>query len=104
MLIDATANHFPLPKNWPRSVKTAVLHVISLAHVAIIHTRGLLLNSGNARTRLAGDLQGSLDEISLLEEELRIKDVRMAGIDAHRRPHYRPIERIAILEVEAARG
>ena len=45
MLIDATANHFPLPKNWPRNVKPAVIHVISLAHVAIIHTRGLLLNS-----------------------------------------------------------
>ena len=58
----------------------------------------------NARTRLAGDLQGSLDEISLLEEELRIKDARMATIDAHRRPHYRPIERMAILEIKAARG
>ncbi len=59
MLMDSCAKHLPLPKNWPRSVKSAVIHVISLAHVAIIHTRGLLLNSGNARTRLAGDLQGS---------------------------------------------
>ncbi len=86
MLMDSYAKHPPLPKNWPQSVNTAVIHVISLANVAIIHTRGILLNSGNARTRLAGDLQGSLDEISILEEELRIKDARMATIDAHRRP------------------
>ena len=104
MLMGANAMHFPLPKNWPLSVKTAVLHVISLAHVAIVHTRGLLVNSAYARTRLAGDLRGSLDEISILEEELRIKDARMATIDAHRRPHYRPIERLAILEFKAARG
>ena len=94
----------PLPNDWPQNVKMAVLHVISLAHLAIVHARGFIVNSRNARTRLAGDLQGSLDEISLLNEELRIKDARMAMIDAHRRPHYRPIERMAILELKAARG
>ena len=98
------SNRCPLPKNWPCSVKNAVLHLISLAHVAVVHARGLLVSGPNARTRRAGDLQGSLDEISLLEEELRIKDARMAVIDAHRRPHYRPIERLAILELKAARG
>ncbi|UCE61763.1 MAG: helix-turn-helix domain-containing protein, partial [Phycisphaerales bacterium] len=55
-------------------------------------------------TRRAGDLQGALDEIAMLEEELRIKDGRMAMIDPHRRPYYRPIERMAILELKAARG
>jgi transposase InsO family protein len=49
-------------------------------------------------------VQGALDEIALLEEELRIKDTRMAKIDPHRRPYYRPIERMAILELKAARG
>ncbi len=93
-----------LPKNWPKGVKMAVLHVISLAHVAIVYARSTVVNSSDVRTRPAGDLQGSLDEISLLEEELRIKDARMALIDAHRRPHYRPIERMAILELKAARG
>ena len=93
-----------LPKNWPKRVKMAVLHVISLAHVAIVHARGLAVNNHDARTRRAGDLQGALDEIALLEEELRIKDARMAMIDAHRRPYFRPIERMAILELKAARG
>jgi hypothetical protein len=93
-----------LPKNWSQCVKAAVLHVIALARVAIVHARGLAVNSHDARTRRAGDLQGSLDEIALLEKGLRIKDARMTGIDAHRRPHHRPIERMAILELWAARG
>jgi transposase-like protein len=40
----------------------------------------------------------------LLREELRIKDARMASIPAHHRPFYRPKERLAILELKAARG
>jgi transposase InsO family protein len=44
------------------------------------------------------------EEIALLGEELRIKDARMCGIGAHRRPRYAPTERLAILEVRAARG
>ncbi|HEV2947765.1 MAG TPA: DDE-type integrase/transposase/recombinase, partial [Gemmataceae bacterium] len=34
----------------------------------------------------------------------RIKDARMASIPAHHRPFYRPTERLAILELKAARG
>ncbi|MDA2934965.1 integrase core domain-containing protein [Acidobacteria bacterium AH-259-D05] len=44
------------------------------------------------------------EEIALLREELRIKGARMCGIAAHRRPRYAPTERLAILEVRAARG
>ena len=80
--MDSSLKRFPLPKSWPQSVKTAVLHVIALARVAIFHSRSIVVNSPNARMRLAGDLQGALDEISLLEEELRIKDGRMT----HRPP------------------
>ena len=93
-----------LPKNWPHGVKTAVLHVISLAHAAIVHARGILVSSPEARTRRLSDLDGLAEEISLLEEELRIKDARLALIDAHRRPHYRPVDRMAILELRAARA
>ena len=56
-----------LPKNWPQGVKAAVLHVIALARVAIIHARRLAVNGPDARTRRAGDLQGALDEIAMLE-------------------------------------
>jgi transposase InsO family protein len=43
-------------------------------------------------------------EIALLQEELRLKDVRIARVPGHQRPHYPPIERLAILELRAARG
>ena len=42
--------------------------------------------------------------MALVREELRIKDARMEQIAPHRRPHYAPIERMAILELRAARG
>jgi hypothetical protein len=41
---------------------------------------------------------------ALLREEMRTKDVRMAGILPHRRPFYPPAERMAILELRAARS
>ncbi len=42
--------------------------------------------------------------MALLREEVRIKDARMARIDPHRRPQYPPTQRMAILELKAARG
>ena len=39
-----------------------------------------------------------------MREGIRIKDLRMATIPDPRRPHYRPTERLAILELRAARG
>lgn len=41
---------------------------------------------------------------SLLREELRLKDTRIAQIAPQRRPHYGPVERMAVLELRAARG
>ena len=43
-----------LPKNWPHGVKTAVLHVISLAHAAIVHARGSHVDTGK-RDAAVGD-------------------------------------------------
>ena len=40
----------------------------------------------------------------MLREEIRIKDARMELIAAARRPHYPPVERLAILELRAARS
>ena len=35
----------PLPRGWPQCVKSAMLHVISLAQFALAHTRGWAVNS-----------------------------------------------------------
>jgi putative transposase len=96
--------NIPLPKAWPEHARFAIIHVISLAHAAIVCARGWAANSPIARVRLRGQLDQARAEIALLTEELRIKDARMASLDPRRRAHYRPTERLAILELRAARG
>ena len=93
-----------LPKGWPRSATTAVLHIISLAQFALAYSRGWAANCPNARIRLRAQLDRANQEIALLREQMRIKDARMASIPPQRRPHYPPAERLAILELKAARG
>jgi hypothetical protein len=93
-----------LPKSWSRHVRWAILHVISLAQFATAHTRSWAANSVNARIRLKAERDHAVQELTLLREETRIKDARMVSINPHRRPHYPPAERLAILELKAARG
>ena len=78
----------PIPRAWPSRVKSAILHVISLAQFSLAYTRGWAANSPNSRIRLKAELDRALQEITLLREEMRIKDVRMAQISPHRRPYY----------------
>src|SRR5207247_2805455 len=87
-----------LPPNWPRRVRSAVVHTISLAQSSLTQARSVAANSINARIRLKEEIGRLRQQILLLREEGRIKDVRMEQIPAHRRPHYPPIERLAILE------
>ena len=42
----------PLPRGWPGRVKSAMLHVISLAQYAVAYTRSWAVNSQVARVRL----------------------------------------------------
>jgi hypothetical protein len=93
-----------LPKGWPEQIRSAVIHVISLAHFSATFARSVAATSINARIRLKAENSRLRQEIALLIEEARIKDSRMDRIPAQRRPHYPPIERMAILELRAARG
>jgi putative transposase len=43
-------------------------------------------------------------EVALLQEQNRIQNARMAKVDPRHRPYYSPTERMAILELKAARG
>jgi len=93
-----------LPKSWPRSIRSAVIHTISLAQFSLTHTRSWAVNNWNARIRLKQENDRLRQEVAVLIEEMRIKDARMERIPAQRRPHYPPIERLAILELRAVRG
>src|SRR6185369_5943309 len=104
MLPNLTISRIPLPKNWSRRVRSAVIHTVSLAHASLTHARSIAANSINARIRLKEENERLRNEILLLREEGQIKDARMEQIPAQRRPHYPPVERLAILELRAARG
>ena len=94
----------PLPKVWKRQVRSAMLHVISLAQYATVYTRSWAVDSMNGRVRLKAENDRLIEEVARLREEMRIKDARTASIVPQRRPHYSPVERLAILELRAARG
>ena len=93
-----------LPRDWPDHVRSAVLHVIALTHTAITWTRGWAVNSPIARVRLSAELDRAKNELGLLREEIRIRDLRMRRIQPRHRPYYSAIERMAILELRAARS
>ena len=57
MAIDPVQSDVPLPANWATSVKSAILNAISLARLAIIHSRSWAANSVNARVRLQAKLE-----------------------------------------------
>ena len=90
----------PLPEVWPSRVRSAAVHPIALARLGLITARG---QAGKARSH-SGRIDRLTKEILLLKEEMYVKDARMEGIPAQRRPHYLPTERLAILELRAARG
>lgn len=93
-----------LPSGWPRHVRSALLQAASLAHRAVTYSRSWAADSPLTRVRLASRLEQAHHEIALLREEIRIKDTRWAKIDARRRPHYTPTERLAILALRTARA
>src|SRR5512139_847132 len=82
-----------LPTRWPQWARSAILHALSLARIALLA----------AADRVAASIRPE-HELALLREELRIKDARLERVPPHRRPHYPAVERLAILELRAARG
>ena len=93
----------PLPKGWPRRVRSAVVQVISLAQTSLALTRGWASDSMNGPLRRQAEDDRLRHEIQLMREEIRIKDARMQHLEPQKRPHYPPTERLAVLELRAAR-
>ena len=94
----------PLPRGWNQKVRSAVLHVLSLAQYTAVYTRSWAADSANQRVRLKADLDRADQKIVLRGEEMRIKDVRLARIDPHQRPHYPPNGRRYLSYVWPAAG
>ena len=93
-----------LPTSWPRSVRSALVHVVALAQYAAVYTRSWAAESRNARVRLRATVDGLQQEVALLRTEIRIEDARMTCLPAQRRPYYPATERLEILQLRSARG
>ena len=63
-----------LPKGWPRSIRSTVIHAISLAQFSLTHTRSGAVNNWNARIRLKQENDRLRQEMAILIKEMRIKD------------------------------
>jgi transposase InsO family protein len=100
----AHAPLIPLPAHWHASVKSGLLYALALARRIVLDVRAGFENGPLVRARLAAENDRLKERVAMLEEELRIKDARMARIDPARRPHYPPAERLAILMLRAAAG
>lgn len=49
MLGNRARPRIPLPKQWPKRVRSGALHAISLAHLSLTFTRSWAANGWNAR-------------------------------------------------------
>ena len=67
------------PKSWPACVRSAMLHVLSLARYAAVYTRSWAANSPNARVRLRAENDQLRQELAQCREEMRIKDALRGG-------------------------
>ena len=81
----------PLPKDWTGNVRSAVLHVISLAQYATAYTGSWAANSPNERMRLKVENDRFQAEVALLKEEIRIKDARLLRWDPRKRPRFKTV-------------
>jgi len=68
------ARSLTLPRGWPRRVRSAAAHALSLADFALITALGWAAQSLNPRLRLRAEIERLQQEIQLLREEIRIKD------------------------------
>jgi len=93
-----------LPAAWPKRVRSAVIHTMSLAAAALTATRGWAASHVSSRVQLRAANERLEQELALVNEELRLKDARMQRVPGHERPHYAPVERLAILQLRALRG
>ena len=76
-----TVPRLPLPKNWPHRVRSAAVHTIAMARMAVAKARADVKSTDSCSRRMAR----LTEEFLLIMEEMRIKDARMEGIPAQRR-------------------
>ena len=92
------ATELPLPAHWPKLVCRAVTVVADMAHKSMIKSRSWAANSPIERVRLKAKLERAEAALANQREVNRILTARLSRVSPHKRPQYRPHERLAILE------
>ena len=64
------APRLPLPKGWPATIQSSILHVISLAQFAAVYTRSWAVNSSSQRVRLKAEVQRLENDNAQQREEI----------------------------------
>lgn len=93
-----------LPAGWPQFVKSAMLHILSLAQYAATYARRWAADRRNARRRLRAQDNQLRQLVGLLKEEFRILGDRLRRIPPSKGPYYLPTEHMSIFELRAARA
>ncbi len=88
----STSPAIPLPWGWTKVVKAAVLPAISVVSTTLTAAWGRAATSRSSRIKERAEIDRLRTELSLLKEELEIKDARWARLPARRRPHYGPVQ------------
>ena len=101
---DSLRGSIRLPNAWKSQVRSAIVRVISLAKFSVTQAYGRAAVATSPRRRQQAENTRLKQEVLRQREEIRIKDVRMAQLTPQRRPHYPPVERMAILEMRAVCG
>ncbi len=81
----AATEDIPLPRGWTKTVRSSVLHAISVACTAMSHAWSAAATSRQRTTRLQAELDRVRTEIALLNEELAIKNDRLGRVRPRRR-------------------
>jgi len=91
-----TSDEPNLPRGWPKTVRSGVLHALALANV-------VLANVVSKKRGATNDLRGDRAN-TVLREIDDIRRARMELVPPHSRPHYTPQQRMRILELKALEG
>jgi hypothetical protein len=103
MRTKCSRHRIPLPRGWTRDVKSALLHAVSVASVALTVARSRAATADRGCQRFQAELDRATTDIAFLKEELDIKDARRSRLRPRRRPHYTPVQRMRIVQLKAAR-
>ena len=76
----AEARTIPLPKGWPKVLRSGVVHAIALASTALSVAWGKAASSRSSEHRQRAKTDRLRAQVALLKKELEIKDARWGRV------------------------